>query len=656
MLSPRKVFDDPATYSKFLTESSDDKFEGQHFDRKEAGRADTDAQQLTRNLRETRDEIKETISAFANSNEEGGLLVLGIASDGSVSGVNHLSEQQMNSLLDFSSLLHHQAADAKPHQLTDAFGDDKTICLISVPAADGGICETPGPTPKAWIRRGPQNMPMTQEVRDRIRTTKGLLGFERTACCRFHPEDIDSDVLKEFRKVFHPESTGDFTVERLLCEAGAIVERNEEYWFTNAGLLFFGANPQRVLPRSYIRLLRFAVPSNQFNNRGLPTHNQSFKGSLTKQIRAARTFFRESAFFKRYQKRNPGGGFVDEPEFPPTVIDEAIVNAVTHRDYRTGLPIECESYTDAFIVKNPGRMLQNNRDLPDNFSLADTELRSMSRNQKLLEWLKDMKDPGGAAYVQAISEGTKQMLNEMKALGLPAPCYRLAENETLIKIENKAEEREAAILAASQVKSTEFGNLFPLRIRQGDKLVGDNVFRIHYGELVKTFRDVLVANGWYIDRFGFSRIVAHRQGIQLDIPPNVKRLLQLYPAYEFQIRTYFGRFYLCLEYKCQVHNVQKLPVVGQQLPRTMLVGRHCFTSKPNSREGRIVEFDAEFATVHFFDTETDEKVPVDLVIPSCSIPMLEQLLQPCWPIFRSFWNGRQAAQFGVKIGIGERKV
>lgn len=627
MLSPRKVFDDPATYSNFLTESSDDKFEGQQFDRKEAGRPSNDAKQLARHLREIRDEIKETISAFANANEEGGLLVLGIASDGSVYGINHLSEQQKNSLLDFATLLHHQAAEAKMHQLKDASGDNKTICLILVPAADGGICETPGPTPKAWIRRGPQNMPITQEVRDNIRTTKGLLEYEGTACCRFYPEDIASDVLKEFRKVFYPESTNDFSDERLLYEAGAIVIRGEEYWFTNAGLLFFGSNPQRTLPGSYIRLLQFAVSSDRIQARGLPTRSGEFTGPLTKQIREARTFFRESAFFKRYQKRKSGGGFIEEPEFPPTVIDEAIVNAVAHRDYRTGIPIECESYTDAFIVKNPGRMLQRNKDLPDEFSLSDIVLDSRPRNPKLLEWLKLMKNPDGVAFVQAISEGTKQMLSEMINLDLPAPCYRLAENETLICLENKAEEREAAILAASQVKSTEFGNLFPLRIRQGDKLVGHDAFSIHYGELSKTFRDVLKANGWYIDRFGFSRIVAHRRGSEIQIPLHVKSFLRFYSAYEFQIRQYFKRYYLCLDYKCQVRNVQKLASLCQQLPESRLINLHCVTTKPSSREGRIVAFNSEFATIRFLDTEFEEQVPVDLVIPSCPLPMLEELLE-----------------------------
>jgi len=627
MPSPRHVFDNPSNYWTFLTQSCDDDFEGQHFDRKETGQTGADMKTLSTQLRSVREEIKETVSAFANRNREGGLLVLGIASDGAVTGIDHLSEEQKNSLTDFASFLHHQAAEAKLHQCTAGSGNAKTICLIFVPYTDNGICETPDRSPKAWTRSGPQNILMTQEMRDQVRVTKGLLDFEGAFCCPFDADDVAEDVLTEFRKVFHPDSTRNFSVERLLYEAGAVIRRNGEYWFTYAGLLFFGSNPQRVLPRSYIRLLRFAVCSDEFHIRGLPTFEQQFTGPLTKQIRETRTFFRESAFFKRYQRRKQGGGFIDEPEYPPTVIDEAIVNAIAHRDYRTVIPIECESYTDAFIVKNPGRILQRSYDLPREFSLSDTVLDSMPRNPKLLEWLKLMKNPDGVAYVQAISEGTKHMLKEMTRLGLPAPWYRLAENETLIKLESKAKEREAAILAASQVKSTEFGNLFLLRIRQGEKPVNRDTFNIRYGEFMKTFRDVLMAKGWFIDRFGFSRIVAHRRGTELDIPADVKSMLRFYPAYEFQIREYFKRFYLCLDYTCQVLNVQKLAVLAQQFPRDTMINRRCIANKGGWREGRIVDFESEFAKVHFFDTEVEETLPTDSVIPNCTLSMFQESLR-----------------------------
>ena len=362
MPSPKEVFDNPSLYWSFLTRVSDDDFEGQHFDRKEAGRASINTATLENQLKGVRNKVKETISAFANSNVEGGLLILGIASDGTVPGIDHLSENQKNNLQNFVTLLHHQAAETKPYPCKDVSGNEKTICLIFTPYNDNSICETRENIPKAWIRSGAQNVLMTQERRDRIRSTKGLWDFENTPCCPFNADDIADDVLSEFRKVFHAGSTIDFTDERLLYEAGAIVQHTGNYWFTNAGLLFFGSNPQRIHPQSYIRLLRFGVSSIQFKARGLPNFEQKFTGPLTKQIREVRTFFRESAFFKRYQRRKSGGGFIEEPEFPPTVIDEAIVNAVTHRDYRTGLPIECEAYSDAFIVKNPGRILQRKND------------------------------------------------------------------------------------------------------------------------------------------------------------------------------------------------------------------------------------------------------------------------------------------------------
>ena len=624
---PRDVFDDPATHWGFLTQASDNDFEGQHFDRKEAGQPSADPTRLQKQLRQVRDEITQTVSAFANRNIEGGLLVLGIASDGNVPGIDHLSEQQKNSLTDLGTLLHHQAAEPRFHHCHDNAGQDRTICLIFVPYTDNGICETPGANPRAWSRNGPQNIPLTQDMRDRIRVTKNLVDFESVPCCPFDPDDVAPDVLVEFRKVYHPNTVGAFSNQRLLYEAGAIVRRGDEYWFTNAGLLFFGANPQRALPRSHIRLVRFGTTAAEYQTRGLPTFEQQFTGPLTTQIREARTFFRESAFFKRFQKRKEGGGFIEEPEFPPTVIDESLVNAVAHRDYRTGNPIECEAYADAFIVKNPGRLLQRNHDMPNEFSLVDTVLDSMPRNPKILEWLKLMKDPDGVAYVQALSEGTKQMHTEMTALNLPSPWYRLSENETLVKLESRAPEREAAILAASQTKSTEFCNLFLLQIRQGERPASAESFNTHYGEFMKAFRDVLAAHDWFVDRLSFGRIIAHRRGVELDAPPKVRSVVRFYPAYEFQVREYFGHFYLCVDYRCQVLSVQTLAQLSKHFSHDKFAGMRCIAYKGEWRGGRIAEFGTEFTSIQFVDTDANEKVTTQSVVPHCSLSMIDVALR-----------------------------
>jgi predicted HTH transcriptional regulator len=400
--SPRHVFDHPQSAWSFLTQATDDKFEGQHFDRKEAGRLHNNVALSSTGLNGVKELVVRTVSAFANRNVEGGLLVLGISSNGEVLGVDHLNEDQLNSVTNLNTLLRNHAAEVRCYHCQDAQGIERTICLIYSAYVPNAICETPEINPRAWVRSGPQSLPMTQEVRDQVRIRKGLLDGESVPWCSFSTEFLDADVIKEFRRVFHPESTGEFSEERLLHEAGAIVKNNGELWFTLPGLLFFASNPQRVLSHAYLRLLKFVVPSNQFQNRGTPSFDKDFKGPITKQIRAARIFLRETSFFERLQYRKADGGFAEQLELPSIAIDEAIVNAVAHRDYHTKNPIYCEHYTDAFIVKNPGRIRQQNVDLPNSFDLGTTLLDSMPHNRKLIEWLRLMKDPEGNAFVQAI--------------------------------------------------------------------------------------------------------------------------------------------------------------------------------------------------------------------------------------------------------------
>ena len=464
-------------------------------------------------------------------------------------------------------------------------------------------------------------------MRSRIIIEKGIANFEDNVCCEFSIDDVDHEILNEFRKSFSPEFTKDFTTERVLKEANAIRIHNGKYYFTNAGVLFFHRHPQRIFVASYIRLLRFEVASSEFQHRGLPTFERAFKGPITKQIRNARLFLKDSAFFKSFQRRKPNGGFLEEPEFPSTVIDEAIVNSVAHRDYQTSLPIECEAYLDAFIIKNPGRILQRDQDLPDKFSLSNTLLDSKPRNSRLFDWLKTMKDPSGTEFVKALSEGTKQIHKEMRGLDLPAPMYRLGLNETLLKLENNQAVRQAAIHAASQIKSTEFANLFPLWIRNGDTPVDHQVLNDHYCELLRTLRDALQGNHWYIDRFSFSRIVAHKQRESFITPDAVNRVLRIFPAFEFQIRQYFGKFYLCVDYKCQVHNVQHLDTLSQQFDKDQLIHRRCIANDGGWRVGKIVEFDSEFTDIFFFDTKSIQRIESKSVVPSLSLDMLKVSLE-----------------------------
>src|SRR5262245_10829025 len=130
MPTPYEIFAHPDHYWSFLTVPKDDDCEGQHFDRKEAGKLSADGTLSNTQVSNVIENVTECISAFANTNIEGGLLVLGIASDGSIKGVGHLNEQQRNRITDFDNLLNHQAATLKFYECRDARGSANQILLI----------------------------------------------------------------------------------------------------------------------------------------------------------------------------------------------------------------------------------------------------------------------------------------------------------------------------------------------------------------------------------------------------------------------------------------------------------------------------------------------------------------------------------------------
>ncbi|MGA2601488.1 MAG: ATP-binding protein, partial [Bryobacteraceae bacterium] len=275
------------------------------------------------------------------------------------------------------------------------------------------------------MRHDLQNIILTPDAREAVARDKGITDFESIRSRPFHVEDIDLDLLQQFRDSYLDDpSAFNYSPEELLKRAGAL-ERDHlgNLWLTNAGLLFFGKNPQDRFSRAYVRLMKFESRSDDPDAPRLPTFEKDFDGPLTVQIRNLRAFLKGSAFLKTYQRRNDSGGFKEEPELPHVAIDEAVVNAVAHRDYGLSSPIEIRLYRDALLLKNPGRVMQTGHDLPDSFSLDQIPLEHAARNSRILEWMRKMRDTNGRAFVQLLSEGTRTMTTEVMALGLPAPEF-----------------------------------------------------------------------------------------------------------------------------------------------------------------------------------------------------------------------------------------
>jgi len=578
-------------------------------------------------VRAFRQQVIECVSAFANSNVAGGLLVLGVSSGGQVRGLRHLTEHQRNSLTRFDDVLVNHAAHVKLHDCASHEGAPDAICLVYIPPARRAICETIGRSPKAWKRVGPQNVLLSDAEKEQLRRDKRIVEFEKTPCCVLQSSDLETGVLGEFRTGFLAEAHYEKTDDELLYQVGAIVKDKGDQMLTNAGLLFFAANPQRVLPSASLRLLRFDVPVAERESRPLPTFEKEFTGPVTKQLRDFRTFLEDSGFFKTYPRRSPTGGFVDEPEYPHIAVDEAVVNAVAHRDYAIQLPIVCEKYADALVVTSPGRMLQH-VEVPDSFSLADRTLEHLPRNPSLMSWLRSVKDPHGAAFVRALTEGTRQMRDSMKELALPAPEYVVTEWSTRVTLRSNAHKREAAMRVGEPESATQFTNLYPIVAGfpiNGEMKREEGTRRRQ--DFLSALGAKLTANGWYVDSLKFGVLTAHRRGNEFSVPEAVARVVRLFPAYTFQVREYWGRAYVVVDYTLVVQSALRLTEACKVFKLTELTGLSGIVKLRGWQRARIASADVDTCRVYLFEYNSEETVPTADVIPRLPRPLIEKALK-----------------------------
>jgi len=106
---PKDIFDNPDGYLDFLSLKNDRDFENQYFDRKEAPRKGNNGSVRDQEINSFKTEkIIPTLSGFANQNHLGGLLILGITTGGDLVGLNHLTENQINSIAQVTYLVNHR--------------------------------------------------------------------------------------------------------------------------------------------------------------------------------------------------------------------------------------------------------------------------------------------------------------------------------------------------------------------------------------------------------------------------------------------------------------------------------------------------------------------------------------------------------------------
>ena len=433
-MRPSDLKEDPESHLVFITSK---KFEGQCFERKEI----TDEM----NAKKLRELLVPTVSGFANSNREGGILVLGVTNTGKISGMNLCAEQVLNTafqqLRDLNGLIFKEVKVSCENRSKE----EDYILLICVEYSNDKICETLGNQPKGWERRGAQNYQLTFQARERMAREKGIIDFEIRLVQEYKEDELEEDIYREFKDEFIRRRLRDkkfpfrSNVE-FLEHVQAVGTRDGKKYFTESGSLFFSKNPKNSNSSAYVRLLRYDESlENSTTHQLYPTFDRDFNGPIISIIREIGIYFKDSAFFKELAKRLDEIGILKQLEYPLLAVNEMVINALIHRDYGTkSNPIFCIAYSNAFVVKNPGNSPQL---APAEFELGEIDLKSVSRNRFIVDWTRTIADDNNQFLAFAMGEGTKKMLVEMSKFKLPAPQYK-NNDETTVILYNQTKNRK----------------------------------------------------------------------------------------------------------------------------------------------------------------------------------------------------------------------
>ena len=176
---------------------------------------------------------------------------------------------------------------------------------------------------------------------------------------------------------------------------------------TNAVVLLFGRAPQRFLTSSEVKCAHFygtevAKP--------IPSY-QVYKGTVFELVDQAADFVM-SKIALVVGTRDVSVQAPVAYELPKEVVTEAIVNAVTHRDYNDNSSVQVMLFADRMEIMNSGR-------LPPPLTVEKLRVadQSLPGNPLIAESMYLLR------YIEKLGTGTVDMIRRCVEVGLPEPEF-----------------------------------------------------------------------------------------------------------------------------------------------------------------------------------------------------------------------------------------
>jgi ATP-dependent DNA helicase RecG len=358
-------------------------------------------------------QIARIISAFANA--DGGTLLIGVEADKSLTGVPHASEEI------------HDIIQA-PLNLVDpplTAGVEKlrlgNLLLIKFEAAPGmEVRRVLGG--RSFCRIGTESPALPAEQIQSLKETKKVVLFERRQPHGARWEDLDASSIESFRERLKDGRR----CEEILRKSYHVIDGSGERPVPNlAALLLFGKDPTLWHPRCGIDFVKYDGDERRHGGALNIVKRARFEAPLARLLEEAVGRIKEHV---RERTILHDLFFRERLEYPAFAWQEALVNAVAHRDYAiAGAPIEVWMFDDRLEIRSPG--------LPPS-PVTIEQMRHhkaihCSRNPLLVRVLADL------GYLREIGEGIPRMFEEMEQHGLQPPEFTVEGFFLVVTLRNR---------------------------------------------------------------------------------------------------------------------------------------------------------------------------------------------------------------------------
>lgn len=353
-------------------------------------------------------EIAKAICAFANT--LGGMLLIGVSDKKEIIGIR----EDPDSLQQQISAANQSVSPAPLVSVeTHKIGGNIVVAVIVQKAQDNSYHTFQG---AIYVRIGSTNRRMDGQTHLEFLRNRQILSFDESYEPEVCIEDIDLEKIKVYLKERKQENyLEDHSLQDFLLSA-KLASANGKLRIKNSAVLLFAKDPVHYFPQMEIKLVQFSgieavtIVSHKLVQESLP-------GAINQAIAFFEKSLSKSIAITGFPKRT------EEYEYPSSVIREAIVNAIAHRDYFSRDSVQAYIFDDRIEITNPGS-------IPNALPREMFGTISVQRNPITYRFLRDL------GYVEGLGTGIPRMKNTMRKAGLPDPKFTLTENFFRITLYN----------------------------------------------------------------------------------------------------------------------------------------------------------------------------------------------------------------------------